>query len=122
MNDPFGEIDARMIERETIRAKRDAFLRLLDKHPKTEADLTALREAKKDPFLNAIFLFRDYYDLKKKEGSLTDIQRAQLATMESKYGNIVRVYNDAKLKAMMIGKGRRRRTQKRTSSRRTRRR
>ena len=105
--DPFGDLDQKMFS-DMLKTKRDAFLALLDKPNKTEADLAAISEARKTPFLEATFLFRDYYDLKKKgEGSLSDVQMAQLRTMETKYPNIVRVYNDAKLKAM-LGKGRRR--------------
>ena len=107
--DPFGDLDKKM-ETDMLKTKRDAFLALLEKPSKTEADLAAISAGRKDPFLEAVFLFRDYYYLKAKgEGSLSDVQMAQLKTMETKYPNIVRVYNDAKLKAM-LGKGRRRKT------------
>jgi hypothetical protein len=103
--DPFGELDAKM-ESDMLKAKRDAFLALLKKQPKTEADLTAIREARKTPFLNAVFLFKDYYELKKMSGR-TAAQDTQIATIESQYPTIATVYNNAKLKAMLTGAGRR---------------
>lgn len=103
--DPFGELDAKM-ESDLLKKKRDAFLALLQKQPKTEADLTAIRAAKKDSFLNAVFLFKDYYELKKMSGR-TAAQDAQIATIESQYPTIATVYNNAKLKAMLTGAGRR---------------
>ena len=84
-----------------FRTKRDAFLALLDKPSKTEADLTQIREARKDPFLNVIFLFKDYYELKAMSGR-SAAQDAQIATIESRYPSIARVYNDAKLKSMLM--------------------
>jgi hypothetical protein len=98
--DPFGEIDDKMMT-DLFRKKRDAFLALLDKPSKTEADLTQIREARKDPFLNVIFLFKDYYELKAMSGR-SAAQDAQIATIESRYPSIARVYNDAKLKAMLM--------------------
>lgn len=103
--DPFGELDAKM-ESDLLKKKRDAFLALLQKQPKTEADLAAIRAAKKDSFLNAVFLFKDYYELKKMSGR-TAAQDAQIATIESQYPTIATVYNNAKLKAMLTGAGRR---------------
>jgi hypothetical protein len=98
--DPFGEIDDKMMT-DLFRKKRDAFLALLDKPSKTEADLTQIREARKDPFLNVIFLFKDYYELKAMSGR-SAAQDAQIATIESRYPSIARVYNDAKLKSMLM--------------------
>ena len=98
--DPFGEIDDKMMT-DMFRKKRDAFLALLDKPSKTEADLAQIREARKDPFLNVIFLFKDYYELKAMSGR-SAAQDAQIATIESRYPSIARVYNDAKLKAMLV--------------------
>jgi hypothetical protein len=51
--------------------------------------------------LNAIFLFKDYYELKALSGR-TAAQDAQIATIETRYPSIARVYNDAKLKAMLL--------------------
>ena len=98
--DPFGEIDDKMMT-DLFRTKRDAFLALLDKPSKTEADLAQIREARKDSFLNVIFLFKDYYELKAMSGR-SAAQDAQIATIESRYPSIARVYNDAKLKAMLM--------------------
>ena len=98
--DPFGEIDDKMMT-DLFRKKRDVFLALLDKPSKTEADLAQIREARKDPFLNVIFLFKDYYELKAMSGR-SAAQDAQIATIESRYPSIARVYNDAKLKAMLM--------------------
>ena len=98
--DPFGELDDKMMT-DLFRTKRDAFLALLSKPSKTEADLAQIREARKDPFLNVIFLFKDYYELKALSGR-TAAQDAQIATTETKYPSIARVYNNAKLKAMLM--------------------
>jgi hypothetical protein len=98
--DPFGDLDDKMMT-DLFRKKRDVFLALLSKPSKTEADLAQIREARKDPFLNVIFLFKDYYELKAMSGRTT-AQDAQIATIESRYPSISRVYNDAKLKAMLV--------------------
>jgi len=98
--DPFGELDDKMMT-DLFRTKRDAFLALLSKPSKTEADLAQIREARKDSFLNVIFLFKDYYELKAMSGR-SAAQDAQIATIESRYPSIARVYNDAKLKAMLM--------------------
>ena len=98
--DPFGELDDKIMT-DLFRKKRDVFLALLDKPSKTEADLAQIREARKDPFLNVIFLFKDYYELKALSGR-SAAQDAQIATIESRYPSIARVYNDAKLKAMLM--------------------
>lgn len=97
--DPFGELDDKMMT-DLFRKKRDAFLALLDK-PRTEAMLAQIREARKDPFLNVIFLFKDYYELKAMSGR-SAAQDAQIAITETKYPSIARVYHDAKLKAMLM--------------------
>ena len=98
--DPFGELDDKMMT-DLFRKKRDVFLALLSKPSKTEADLAQIREARKDSFLNAIFLFKDYYELKALSGR-TAAQDSQIATIESRYPSIARIYNDAKLKAMLV--------------------
>jgi len=98
--DPFGDLDDKMMT-DMFRTKRDDFLALLGKPSKTEADLAQIREARKDPFLNVIFLFKDYYELKAMSGR-SAAQDAQIATIESRYPSIARVYNDAKLKAMLV--------------------
>jgi hypothetical protein len=98
--DPFGDLDDKMMT-DLFRKKRDVFLALLSKPSKTEADLAQIREARKDPFLNVIFLFKDYYELKALSGR-TAAQDAQIATIETRYPSIARVYNDAKLKAMLL--------------------
>jgi hypothetical protein len=105
--DPFGDLDAKM-ESDMLRKKRrDDFLKLLGKHPKTEADRDAIGKARRtDPFLNAVFLFKDYYELKKMSGR-TAAQDAQIATIETQYPTIATVYNNAKLKSMLTGAGRR---------------
>lgn len=103
--DPFGELDAKMMT-EMLKRKRDAFLALVDKRGKTEADLTAIREARKDPFLNAVFLFKDYYELKKMSGR-TKEHDAQITTIETQYPTIAKVYHNAVLKSMLTGAGRR---------------
>jgi hypothetical protein len=53
--DPFGDLDDKMMT-DLFRKKRDVFLALLSKPSKTEADLAQIREARKDSFLNAIFI------------------------------------------------------------------
>jgi len=98
--DPFGDLDDKMMT-DLFRKKRDVFLALLSKPSKTEADLAKIREARKDSFLNVIFLFKDYYELKAMSGR-TAAQDAQIATIETRYPSIARVYNDAKLKAMLL--------------------
>jgi hypothetical protein len=98
--DPFGDLDDKMMT-DLFRKKRDVFLALLSKPSKTEADLAQIREARKDSFLNVIFLFKDYYELKAMSGR-TAAQDAQIATIETRYPSIARVYNDAKLKAMLL--------------------
>jgi hypothetical protein len=97
--DPFGELDDKMMT-DLFRKKRDAFLTLLSK-PRTEAMKAEVGKARKDPFLNAVYLFKDYYELKAMSGR-DEARDAQIATIETNYPSIARVYNDAKLKAMLM--------------------
>ena len=105
--DPFGELDDKMMT-DMFRKKRDEFLALLSKPSKSEADLAQIREMRKDKFLNVVFLFKDYYELKALSGR-TAAQDAQIATIESRYPSIAQIYNDGKLRSMLSGKGRSRR-------------
>jgi hypothetical protein len=98
--DPFGELDDKMMT-DMFRKKRDDFLALVAKPSKTETDLAKIGQMRKDPFLNAVYIFKDYYELMNLSGR-TAAQDAQIATIESRYPSIARVYNDAKLKAMLV--------------------
>ena len=62
--DPFEELDRKLEEAEKKKA-RDTMVALLNKRPMTEADLAAVREARKDPLMEAIFQLKAYYDLMK---------------------------------------------------------
>lgn len=97
--DPFEELDAKMMS-DMLMKKRDAFLALLDT-PRTEAMKAEVGKARKDPFLNAVYLFKDYYELKAMSGR-TAVQDAQIATIETQYPKIAKAYNDGKLKAMLV--------------------
>jgi hypothetical protein len=98
--DPFGELDDKMIT-DMLRPKRDAFLALLAKPHKTEADLAMIREARKDKFLDAVAIFKDYYELMNMSGR-TDAQERQIATVQMKHPKIAEVYANGKLKAMLM--------------------
>jgi hypothetical protein len=98
--DPFGELDEKMMT-DMLRPKRDAFLALLAKPRKSEFDLATIREARKDKFLDAVAIFKDYYELLNMSGR-TDAQERQIATVQAKYPSIARVYANAKLKAMLM--------------------
>jgi hypothetical protein len=96
--DPFGEIDAKL-ETEQFKKKRDAFLALLAK-PKTEAVRAQIGEARKDLFLDAIYRFKEYYELMAMPGR-TDAQDAALADTTARFGPIAEAYWSGKLKAML---------------------
>jgi len=98
--DPFAELDEKMLVA-MLRPKRDAFLALLAKPHKTEADLALIREARKDKFLDAVAIFKDYYELMNLSGR-TAAQEAQIATVQTKYPKIAEVYANGKLKAMLM--------------------
>jgi hypothetical protein len=98
--DPFGDLDDKMMT-DMFRKNRDDFLALVAKPSKTETDLAKIGQMRKDPFLNAVYIFKDYYELMNLSGR-TAAQDAQIATIESRYPSIARVYNDAKLKAMLV--------------------
>jgi hypothetical protein len=98
--DPFGELDDKMMT-DMLRQKRDVFLALLAKPRKSEFELATIREARKDKFLDAVAIFKDYYELMNMSGR-TAAQDAQIATVQAKYPSIARVYSDAKLKAMLV--------------------
>jgi len=98
--DPFGELDDKMMT-DMLRQKRDVFLALLAKPHKTEADLAMIREARKDKFLDAVAIFKDYYELMNMSGR-TDAQERQIATVQAKYPKIAEVYANGKLKAMLV--------------------
>jgi hypothetical protein len=98
--DPFGELDDKMMT-DMLRQKRDVFLALLAKPHKSEFELATIREARKDKFLDAVAIFKDYYELMNLSGR-TAAQEAQIATVQAKYPQIARVYSDAKLKAMLV--------------------
>jgi hypothetical protein len=98
--DPFAELDEKMLAA-MLRPKRDAFLALLAKPHKTEADLAMIREARKDKFLDAVAIFKDYYELMNMSGR-TAAQEAQIATVQTKHPKIAEVYANGKLKAMLM--------------------
>jgi hypothetical protein len=98
--DPFGELDDKMMT-DMLRQKRDVFLALLAKPRKSEFELATIREARKDKFLDAVAIFKDYYELMNMSGR-TAAQDAQIATVQAKYPKIAEVYANAKLKAMLV--------------------
>ena len=98
--DPFGELDDKMMT-DMLRQKRDVFLALLAKPRKSEFELATIREARKDKFLDAVAIFKDYYELMNMSGR-TAAQEAQIATVQAKYPKIAEVYANAKLKAMLV--------------------
>ena len=98
--DPFGELDDKMMT-DMLRQKRDTFLALLAKPRKSEFELATIREARKDKFLDAVAIFKDYHELMNMSGR-TAAQEAQIATVQAKYPSIARVYSDGKLKAMLV--------------------
>ena len=98
--DPFGELDDKMMT-DMLRQKRDTFLALLAKPRKSEFELATIREARKDKFLDAVAIFKDYHELMNMSGR-TAAQDAQIATVQAKYPSIARVYANAKLKAMLM--------------------
>ena len=98
--DPFGELDDKMMT-DMLRQKRDVFLALLAKPRKSEFELATIREARKDKFLDAVAIFKDYYELMNMSGR-TDAQERQIATVQMKHPKIAEVYANAKLKAMLM--------------------
>ena len=96
--DPFQEID-QQLETEQFKKKRDAFLALLAK-PKTEAVRAQIGEARKDLFLDAIYRFKEYYELMAMSGR-TAAQNAALADTTARFGPIAEAYWSGKLKAML---------------------
>jgi hypothetical protein len=98
--DPFGELDDKMMT-DMLRQKRDVFLALLAKPRKSEFELATIREARKDKFLDAVAIFKDYYELMNMSGR-TDAQERQIATVQMKHPKIAEVYANAKLKAMLV--------------------
>jgi hypothetical protein len=98
--DPFGELDDKMMT-DMLRQKRDVFLALLAKPRKSEFELATIREARKDKFLDAVAIFKDYYELMNMSGR-TAAQEAQIATVQMKHPKIAEVYANGKLKAMLM--------------------
>jgi hypothetical protein len=98
--DPFGELDAKLeaeLQKDAFKTKLAAFLKAY-----TAKDSAAVGQMRKDPQVEWIFQFTTYYDLKKREGSLRDHERAALADIELKYRNsIPKAYSKGLLKAML---------------------
>ncbi len=67
--------------------------------PETKRAVGLLR---RDPFYDAIFKFKTYYELKSNEGSLSDAQMAELKTIEGWSPKLVQMWGNGKLKAMMF--------------------
>lgn len=98
--DPFEELDNKIAAEAAKKQARDRMVALLNKRPMTEADLAEVREARKDPLMEAIFKLKNYYELMKMpQGSLSDAQRAELAGAPE---GIAKVYATGKLRAMLV--------------------
>lgn len=98
--DPFGELDAKLeadLQKDAFKTKLAAFLKAY-----AAKDRDTVGRMRKDPQVEWIFQFTTYYDLKKREGSLRDHERAALADIELKYRNsIPKAYSNGVLKAML---------------------
>jgi hypothetical protein len=98
--DPFGELDAKLeaeLQKDAFKTKLAAFLKAY-----AAKDRETVGRMRKDPQVEWIFQFTTYYDLKKREGSLNDHERAALADIETKYRNsIPTAYSKGVLKAML---------------------
>jgi hypothetical protein len=98
--DPFGDLDAKLeadLQKDAFKTKLAAFLKAY-----AAKDRDTVGRMRKDPQVEWIFQFTTYYDLKKREGSLRDHERAALADIELKYRNsIPKAYSNGVLKAML---------------------
>ena len=98
--DPFGELDAKLeadLQKDAFKTKLAAFLKAY-----AAKDRDTVGRMRKDPQVEWIFQFTTYYDLKKREGSLSDHERATLADIELKYRSIPKAYSNGVLKAMLM--------------------
>lgn len=97
--DPFGDLDAKLeadLQKDAFKTKLAAFLKAY-----AAKDSETIGRMRKDPQVEWIFNFTTYYDLKKREGSLRDHERAALADIETKYRSIPVAYSKGLLKAML---------------------
>lgn len=98
--DPFGDLDAKLeadLQKDAFKTKLAAFLKAY-----AAKDSETIGRMRKDPQVEWIFQFTTYYDLKKREGSLRDHERAALADIELKYRNSIPIaYSKGLLKAML---------------------
>ena len=97
--DPFGDLDAKLeadLQKDAFKTKLAAFLKAY-----AAKDRDTVGRMRKDPQVEWIFQFTTYYDLKKREGSLSDHERATLADIELKYRSIPKAYSNGVLKAML---------------------
>lgn len=93
-------------EKASRRAEALAFVKQVDgaKTPQQKAEIGRLRQ---DPFFKTIYDFMTYYDLKKREGSLTTAEETTLKSMEGWTTAIPMKWAQGVLAAMKRG-GRRR--------------
>jgi hypothetical protein len=105
MADAFEDVEKQW-ETASRRAEALAFVKQVDeaKTPEQKAEVGRLRQ---QPFFKTIYDFMTYYDLKKREGSLTTEQETTLKSMEGWQRAIPMKWAEGVVAAMKRG-GRRR--------------
>jgi hypothetical protein len=101
MADAFEVVEKGWAENTARRAAAVAFVKQIQSADTPEKK-RAVGELRKDPFYDAIFKFKTYYELKANEGSLSDAQMAELKSIEGWSPKLVQMWANGKLKMMMF--------------------
>ena len=98
--DPFeGSLED--LQKEAFKEKLAKFLKAFN-----AKDSDAVGQMRKDPQVEWIFQFTHYYDAANATPQRTTVMK----DIEMKYPSIAKAYYNGKLKAMLVGKGRRKKT------------
>jgi hypothetical protein len=100
MADAFEVVEKAWEDTGARRAAAVAFVKQMQSADTPEKK-RAVGELRTDPFYDAIFKFKTYYELKSKEGSLNTAQMSELKSIEGWSSKLATAWSTGKVKTML---------------------